>query len=487
MPELFLVHHLLERAAQRHGDRPAISCGGKTISYAALRDEAWAIGAGLQSAGVQPGDRVLLMLENSVEFAASLFGALACGAIAVPINPQTRQARLSFIQDDCEPAAFITHASLPALRGTGSVFATSGIVDQDSALIMYTSGSTGQPKGVQLSHLNVLSASRSIQAYLGLQSSDVIFCGLPLSFDYGLYQLLLAAQVGAEVLLERNMTFSGQVMKQLAEGNVSVLPGVPTSFELLLRVKAFNAAALPRLRMMTNTGAALSQRAITKLRSSFPEAQLFSMYGLTECKRVSFLPPAMLDLRPGSVGRGMPNQEIWLVDADGMRLPPGNVGELVVRGSHVMIGYWRRPDDTRSVIHIDSRTGERCLRTGDYFVMDHEGYLYFESRRDDVIKSSGQKVYPREVEAAIEGLEGVAEVAVAGVRDALQGQIVKAFVVLLPGYCYEEHAILAHCRAQLEAYMVPAVVEIRADLPHGENGKVDRRRLQESEPAMVPD
>lgn len=509
MTEPDLLHHLLANAARQSGTRCALRCGDQVFDYETLWARSLEVAAGLRARGVRAGDRVLLMMENSAEFATCFFGALACGAMAVPVSPQTREARLAFMLGDCEPSAVMAHAAtapvcdaairlagltplcvqagtgelqqgfvaVDALRTRADEALATGVAGKDAAAIIYTSGSTGQPKGVLLSHRNMLTAARSIQAYLELRPSDVIFCGLPLSFDYGLYQLLLAAQVGASVVLERNMTFTGHVMKQLSDHAVTVLPGVPTAFELLLRVKSFNAGALPSLRMLTNTGAALSQGSIAKLRAAFPAAQLFSMYGLTECKRVSFLPPDQLDRRPGSIGRGMPNQEVWLVDDSLQRLAPGSTGELVVSGEHVMLGYWQRPEETAAVIYTDPASGKRCLRTGDIMLSDSEGFMYFVGRRDDIIKSSGQKVAPREVEAAIEELAGVAEVAVVGIPDALQGQIVKAFVALLPGQAYQEHEILAHCRSRLEAFMVPARVEIRRELPHRENGKVDRQRL----------
>lgn len=483
-----LVNHLLDRAERDRGAHCALVAPGTRVSYLELARLRRHCAANLAAAGVRRGDRVLLVLENSVEFAACFFGILACGAIAVPLSHRIQQSRLDFIVRDCEPAAIIGAVSASAgpastaaaalLREPGGVpVPAPGTVDLDAALLIYTSGSTGQPKGVLLSHLNVLSAARSIQGYLALEESDVILCGLPLSFDYGLYQILLATQIGATVVLEESLTYPAQVLKVIEENGVTVLPGVPTLFGLMLRLAAFSGTRLRSLRILTNTGARLSTKTIAELRERFPQARLFSMYGLTECKRVSYLPPDQLDARPDSVGRGMPNQELWLEDDNGNRLPPGSEGQLIVRGSHVMLGYWRRPLETRACLRIDSQTGERILRTGDVFRTDPEGYLYFVRRRDDIIKSRGQKVSPREVEDAIARLPGVTDAVIVGVPDELHGQIVKAFVVALPEYGYSEQTVLAHCKDCLEPYMVPDEVELRDRLPQHENGKIDRLSL----------
>jgi long-chain acyl-CoA synthetase len=491
----YLIHHLLARAADEHGVRVAVVTEAQRVTYAELLSYSHGIAATLVEQGVQPGDRVVLMLDNSVEFVAAFFGTLLAGAVAVPINPQTRDAKLTFILRDCSPAGFISSLNLArfyrpsleevsvrclieqiSLKGTPQVLPDSRI-DTDLAMLIYTSGSTGMPKAVMLSHLNVLSAARSIQAYLQLESTDVILCALPLSFDYGLYQVLLATSIGASVVLELGMTFPARVLERIAQERVTVLPGVPTLFGMLLRFENFSSQGLPALRLVTNTGAALTERLIADLRARLPEARLFSMYGLTECKRVSYLPPEELDRRPGSVGRGMPNQECWLIDGEGNRLPPGSTGELVIRGAHVMLGYWNRPEDTAAAIQADSHTGVRYLRSGDIFRSDLEGFLYFLGRQDDIIKCRGQKVSPKEVENALAALPGVAEVAVMGVPDDLHGQTVKAFVALQSGFCYSAHQILAHCRGRLESHMVPTLVEIRDSLPRSENGKVDRKRL----------
>jgi long-chain acyl-CoA synthetase len=234
---------------------------------------------------------------------------------------------------------------------------------------------------------------------------------------------------------------------------------------------------LNSLRMLTNTAAALSERQIGEMRSQFPRARLFSMYGLTECKRVTYLPPEQLDIRPTSVGRGMPNEELWLVDEAGRRLPNGSTGELVVRGSHVMRGYWGKPDETARRLKPGPIAGEHVLYSGDIFRTDQEGYLYFVGRKDDIIKSRGEKVSPREVEDVLYGLPGVKEAAVVGVPDDVLGQAIKAFVSLRPDYRYTEKEVIRHCLANLENFMAPKYVEFVDSLPRTETGKISKKGL----------
>jgi len=253
---------------------------------------------------------------------------------------------------------------------------------------------------------------------------------------------------------------------------------VPTMFAMLLALKSLERFDLAALRMITNTAAALSEPHIAQLRALFPPAVLFSMYGLTECKRVTFLPPEQLDIRPTSVGRGMPNEEVWLVDENGTRLPPGSAGELVIRGSNVMRGYWEKPAETAQRLKPGPNAGEMVLYSGDIFRTDEEGYLYFVARKDDIIKSRGEKVSPREVENALYALEGVQEAAVIGVPDPTLGEAIKAFLVLRAGYSYGERDVIRFCLGRLESFMVPKHVSFVAELPRTDTGKIKKAVLE---------
>jgi acyl-CoA synthetase (AMP-forming)/AMP-acid ligase II len=248
-------------------------------------------------------------------------------------------------------------------------------------------------------------------------------------------------------------------------------------FSMLMALKNLASFDLASLRLITNTAAALSEVHIAELRALFPQAALYSMYGLTECKRVTYLPPEQLDIRPTSVGRGMPNEEVWLVDDEGRRLPNGATGELVIRGSNVMRGYWEKPAETAKRLKPGPNPGEMLLYSGDLFRTDAEGWLYFVSRRDDIIKSRGEKVSPREVENALHTIDGIYEVAVIGVPDEVLGQAVKAYVTLKPGAQLTEREVIRHCLARLESFMAPKFVEFVAELPKTDTGKIKKTGL----------
>jgi acyl-CoA synthetase (AMP-forming)/AMP-acid ligase II len=447
---------------------------------------------------------------------AGVYATLRAGAVFMPVNPLTKQEKLAYLLNDSRASALVTHAALRAtwqgaleanatvhtvvvagahrgeaphpralpFPGPGSLAGDEGVeaasIDQDLASIIYTSGSTGEAKGVMLTHLNMVSAARSIVSYLGLRESDIVLCALPLAFDYGLYQALMTAQVGGTLVLERSFAFPVKVLEVMSRERVTVFPGVPTMFALLTNLENLGNFDLRALRLITNTAAALTEENIRRLRALFPQATLFSMYGLTECKRVTYLPPEQLDIRPTSVGRGMPNEEVWLVDEEGRRLPHGSTGELVIRGSNVMRGYWEKPEETARCLKPGPLPGEVVLHSGDIFRTDGEGWLYFVGRKDDIIKTRGEKVSPREVENAIGSLEGVLDAAVIGVPDEVLGEAVKAFVVAKRGHALTERDVIRHCLARLENFMAPKYVQFVAELPKTDTGKVRKKGLAQA-------
>jgi len=505
-----LLHQFLDAAVASKPAHVALISDKRHYTYAQLGEMVVTLAAELQQRGVRRGDRVALFLDNSVELVVGVFAALAAGAVFMPINPLTKADKLAYMLNDSRATALVTQATLepiyadalghnktvrsclvvgtstlcdariasyPVIGANNAAVADPGLIDQDLASIIYTSGSTGDPKGVMLTHLNMVSAARSVSTYLGLRGDDVVICVLPLAFDYGLYQLLMSVKLGATLVLERSFTFPIKVLERMVEHRVTVFPGVPTVFSMLMNIGSLASYELSSLRMMTNTAAALSEEHIRQLRGLFPQATLFSMYGLTECKRVTYLPPEQLDIRPTSVGRGMPNEEVWLVDDTGKRLPNGSTGELVIRGSNVMRGYWEKPEETAKRLKPGPIPGEMILHSGDVFRTDDEGWLYFVARKDDIIKSRGEKVSPREVENALYALEGVYEAAVIGVPDELLGQAVKAFVALKPGYGYSERDVIKHCIGRLENFMAPKYVEFVDALPKTDTGKIKKTGL----------
>ena len=511
-----LLHQTFETQVRRVPDKTALVREGRRSSYADIDALSLGLAASLRAHGVGRGDRVALFLDNSEHMVAAVYAVLRIGAVFMPVNTLTKADKLAYVLEDAEAAALVTQHALaevarqalamapcvrncwladdgyaapapgivgqlaypPACDGPGDVRLEppANLIDQDLAAIIYTSGSTGRPKGVMLSHRNMLSALESVSGYLGLHEHDVLTCALPLAFDYGLYQVLMAFALGATVLLERSFTYPARVLQDMAREGATVFAGVPTMFAMLLGMD-LSGFDLRSLRLVTNTAAALPVSHIQRIRDAFPRASLYSMYGLTECKRVSYLPPEQLDLRPQSVGRGMPNEELWLIDEQGRRLPDGSTGELVVRGSHVMRGYWRQPQATAERLHPGPLPGEMVLHTGDVFRSDKEGWLYFVARKDDIIKSRGEKVSPREVENVLHEISGVQQAVVVGVPDELLGEAIKAFVVPAPGQSLDQRAVLRHCQARLESFMVPRQVEFVSELPQTDNGKVRRASL----------
>jgi long-chain acyl-CoA synthetase len=518
------VEQFLENSAARFPEKTALICGSERLTYAQIDREANRLARALIASGVQRGDRVVVFLPNCVEAVLSIFAILKAGAVFVVINASTKADKLTYILNNCRATAMLTSAakanfdsetwqSVPHLHSVFMLGATPDrektlsaagktlysideiraatddaprppkkSIDIDLAALIYTSGSTGRPKGVMATHLNIVSAATSITTYLENTSDDVVINFLPLAFDYGLYQLLMMFKMGGTLVLHDSFAFPAVVLDKMVRESVTGFPIVPTVSALLLQMD-LSRYSFPKLRYISNTAAALPLEHIRRLRELFPHVTLYSMYGLTECKRVSYLPPDQLDIRPGSVGRGMPNEEVYIVDEDGHRVGPGVIGELVIRGANVMKGYWELPEETDRCLKPGPLPGEKVLYSGDLFRADEEGYLYFIGRKDDIIKTRGEKVSPREVEDVIYRLDGVAEVAVIAVPDPLLGSAIKAVLTLRADAQITAQDVLRHCSARLEDFMVPKHVEIRDSLPKTESGKISKRLIAELEPA----
>ncbi len=510
-----LLHEFLEAHADRQPDKIALVCGASRLTYAQVESQANRLAHALREHGLQRGDRVVLYLPNGVELAAGILGVLKAGGVFVVVNHTTKAGKLAYILRDCGAQALITggrqniqaEAALGEAGGTGALqtlvltsgkwaAAPKGVrtlrwgdiqkqfsaerpsrvnIDLDLACLVYTSGSTGDPKGVMEGHDNVVFAAQSIIEYLDNRPDDIVFNALPLSFDYGLYQWLMVTIFGGTLVLERSFAFPAAALKKMAAEKVTGFPGVPTVFAVLLEMD-LSPYDLSHLRYITNTAAALPPSHITALREKFPQATLFSMYGLTETKRTLYLPPDQLDVRPASVGIPIPGTEAWLEDEEGNRLPPGSTGELVVRGRHVMRGYWNKPEATARRYRPGPTPGERLCYTDDIFRQDEEGYFYFLSRKDDIIKSRGEKVPPKEIETVLYAIPGVREALVVGVPDPLLGEAIKAYIASDDPNLTESD-VLRHCRAHLEDYMVPQSVEFRDALPRTSSGKLTRKGL----------
>jgi len=502
--------------ARLDGGRTALVAGGKRLTYAELDDLSDRLAAGLAAAGVRRGDRVLVFMDNCWEAAVSIFAALKAGAIFAVINASTKTDKFAYILANCTPSAILTQAkiapvALEACAATGRmpfIAATAGRgalpegtasfaalletrgappahggIDVDLAMLIYTSGSTGRPKGVMMTHRNMDAASESITGLLDNRPDDVILSVLPLAFNYGLYQLLMAVRVGATLVLEKSFAFPQAVFQRMREENVTGFPLVPTISAIILQMRDVEPGFLPSLRYITNTAATLPPAHIARLRTLFPQARIFSMYGLTESKRCTFLPPEELDRRPDSVGIAIPNTEVFVVDGEGKPVPPGVVGELVVRGPHVMQGYWGNEEATAQMLRPGPNPWERLLHTGDLFRADEDGFLYFIARKDDIIKTRGEKVAPKEVEAVLLAHPGIGDAVVFGVPDPVLGHAIGAMIVRSDP-ALTANDVARHCAARLEDFMVPKTIEFRAELPKTDTGKVSRRLAAETmEPA----
>ena len=498
-----LLHEAFERTAETHGGKTALVSGAARVTYDEFFRTVRSVAALLQAQGVTRGDRVVLFLDGTIEFAAAVHAVLRIGAAFVPVSPLVKTDKLAYVLRDTGASALVAHARMrhvwdaavdQAPEGLTSIVVGGGTTGRDVAwetsagergttpaidpnalaAIIYTSGSTGVPKGVALTHHNMCAAWTSVQGYLGLRESDVIGLALPPSFSYGLYYLLMGLGLGATVVLERAAAFPKAVVDGLMRERVTVFPGVPTLFSAILALPGLASCDLSSIRIVTNAADALPESQVKALHALLPQAALFLMYGMTECKRISYLPPEELERRPASVGRGIPGQTHWLVDENGTRLEYGSTGELVVAGHHVMRGYWNKPEETAARLKPGPGPNGVVLHTGDIFRTDKDGWLYFVARKDDILKTRGEKVAPREVEGVIHELPGVLECAVIGIPDRLLGTAIRAIVRLTPGATLTERDVIRHCLAKLEPFMAPASVVFVDELPRTESGKIRR-------------
>lgn len=524
-----LLHQLLHAGATA-SDRIALRHDEGTLGHGALADAARACAARLRTAGVRPGDRVVVQLPRGFAECWLPFGISLAGGVVVPVNPALKGPQLAHIVADAGARCLVTDPSLwmaaqpwvqaaagpdlVLLRPDGGVTATrlcalDGTDDvpgggddatladadpprlaDDLAAILYTSGSTGRPKGVMLTHANLLAGSRIVRGYLGLRPDDRLLSVLPLSFDYGLNQLLTAVELGAELVL-LDFRFAADIVRALATHRATVLAGVPGVWGLLAHPSSgATRTPLPDLRLLTNSGGHLDRATIDRLRSQWPQARLFLMYGLTEAFRSTYLDPSEIDRRPGSIGRAIPETEVWVMGSDGRPVPPGTVGVLVHRGPTVSRGYWRRPEDTARVLRPDPRVPPDegaaivCV-SGDLVRQDAEGYLYFVGRADAMIKSSGFRISPCEVEEVLMGTGAFAQVAVIGLPDPMLGERVHAVGVPAAGApAADPAALLRRCAALLPTHALPRTVEWVDALPLGATGKVDHRALRAARAAV---
>jgi long-chain acyl-CoA synthetase len=498
-----LLPEKLLDSATRRPEACAIKNGASETRYEDLWRQAAAVARWLVDSGVKRGDRVALLCDANADYVAAYYGALAVGAVAVALNTAARAAEIAgwiahsgasvLVIDGRHPEASklgaLLDTQLRVLARDGGVLGRAhddlaavvgasedptrlpSIAADSLAALIYTSGTTGSPKAVMLSHGNLAANTDSIIEFLRLSAEDSIVCVLPFYYSYGNSILHTHLAAGARLIMEPNLVYPHHVVDTLARQAVTGFAGVPSTFALLAARVQFDRYDLSALRYVTQAGGPMSAALAERVRGLVPHARLFVMYGQTEASaRLTYLPPERLADKLGSVGVAIPGVEIE-VRAEGGAPPSGAAGEVWARGPNVMMGYWKDSEATRRVL-VDG-----WLRTGDMGRLDPEGFLYLEGRRGDIIKVGAHRVYPRDIEAVIEELPGVAEVAVIGADDELLGEVIKACIVCDSSGALSENAVKAHCRARLANYKIPKIVEFLAALPKTSSGKVRRHLL----------
>ena len=517
----FLVHHLLQSTALKLPDKEALVHRQQRLTYAEVAQKVLSLAKGLRNCGLQKSNRLGIYLDASIPQVLSLMGISQAGGVFVTMNSLLQPEQVVHIANDCQMKGLITTAkklsalesaikNIPSLEfvvvvADGeipqislptydfeelcSIEASGNLpdlaIEKDLAALIYTSGSTGKPKGVMLDHAQILAGSSIVSDYLKITQSDRILAVLPFSFDAGLNQLTTAFQQGSTLVLI-SFTFAREIVQTLIKEKITALAGVPTLWGLMVQPRSSMAKhQFPHLRYITNTGGRMPQTVLAKLREYLPQTQIFLMYGLTEAFRSTYLPPEQLDLRPTSIGKAIPNTEILVINDDGQPCKPGEVGELVHRGPTVSLGYWGQPELTAQRLRnhplqpAEYGNSEKVCYSGDLVTMDEEGFLYFVSRRDMTIKSSGFRISPTEVEEALMASGELQAAAVIGVPDDLLGQTIKAFVVASEGIELDTQSLLKFCAEKLPNYAIPKQIEVLDRLPQTTSGKVNYSALRQ--------
>ena len=511
-----LIHELITQSATRSPDAEALRAGDRSWSYAQLADEVARTAALYAELGLSARERVAVWLDKRAETVFALFGAARAGGVFVPVNPLLKPAQVEYILRDCNVRVLVTSAErlallqevLPRCHDLRQVVVTgdttaapvdpvrivrwaerpegappdAAAIDADMAAILYTSGSTGRPKGVVLSHRNLVAGAASVSSYLENTAEDRILAVLPLSFDYGLNQLTTAFRVGACAVL-MNYLMPRDIVRMVQRERITGLAAVPPLWVQLAQLD-WPPEVNAHLRYITNSGGHMPANVLAALRARLPAMTPFLMYGLTEAFRSTYLPPAELDRRPGSMGKAIPNAQVLVVREDGTECEPGEPGELVHRGVHVSLGYWNDLEKTAERFRpapgqpAGLPMAEIAVWSGDTVKKDEEGFLYFVGRRDEMIKTSGYRVSPTEVEEVVYTTEAAAEAAAIGLPHPVLGQAIVLVVFAPDAQAQASEAILATCRERLPGFMVPVRVLVHdTPLPRNPNGKIDRKQL----------
>jgi amino acid adenylation domain-containing protein len=503
-----VVHHLLSRCAETSPDSTAVIDQTGSITYGALDNRANRIARALMQRGVRQGDRVVLAMENCIDWIACYFGILKAGGVVVPVAAGARSDRLPHVIRDCSPSACVADnhtvsafaAELSGMttfvrqandaRGryeSGGLIASLDAALQtapdsdpvmtgsarDLAAIVYTSGSTGTPRGVMLSHLNICSNTESIVKYLRMSPADRMMVVLPFHYVYGLSLLHTHVRVAGSLVVDNRLAFPNVVLQAMQTHRVTGFAGVPSTFAILLHRSAMARMTFPHLRYVTQAGGPMAHTLVREWQAMMPDVPLIVMYGATEASaRLTYLEPEELSRRPGSIGRAIPNVEVNVVREDGKLAQPGEVGELTARGPNIMAGYWRRPDESRAAF---SPWG---YRTGDLATADADGFLYLVGRKQDMLKVGAHRVGAAEIEEVLHEHDAVDQAAVIGAADELLGEVPVAFATVREKCAIEPQDLISFCRRRLPDYKVPTRVLLVDDLPRTETGKIDKNALR---------
>lgn len=501
----FTIHELVDRTARIFPQKIFLSDEKITLTYSQFTEIGRKLAFNLSAVKLGVGERLLIACTNNVLVPLYLYATSLLGGILVPITSSIKGRRLSFVLKDCSPKIIITNdkdfAKRCQKKEQGSVIfhedleyfinsihknpvidPNNAVIDLDIALLIYTSGSTGYPKAVALCHSNVISATESISRYLKITPDDKIINFNPFNFDYGLYQIFLTAIRGASLFIRQNFVFKEDIYALIENKKITGIPFVPSQIVSMYLRNSIKNRVFSSVRFITSTGSQFPHKYLDRLKLNFPNAEVYAMYGLTECKRVSYLKPYKLSEKPLSVGRAMPNVRIRIVDNELNEVKVvGEVGQLVVEGRNIMKGYWNNPSETQRVLKHNQYLDNTVLLTGDYFYFDEEKNLFFKGRKDDIIKSGDLRISTKDIENILVDHQKISEVTVIPIKDEMLENVFYAFVVLKPNQQSSESEIRSYITDQVESpYMIPKKIIICDKLPKTQSGKIDYKFLKKT-------
>lgn len=506
------LQEMLEKTATQYPEREAVVWKSQRLTYESLFRQSARLSSYLIKHGLGPGDRVILLLENSPNYAIAYFGVLSARGCVVALNPNTTAQELKHPLTESDPSVIICQASLlPLLHSrfgflirtrlilvegglpsesvpmavrtaafsevTDGPISSESVIEgerEDLAQIVYTSGTTGSPKGVMLTHANLLANTKSIVTYLGLSAKDRVFVILPFFYSYGNSLLLTHVYAGGTLVIAENFVFLNGLLTQMKQERVTGFSGVPSSYGMLLRQSLFSKTSFETLRYVTCAGGALSKPLIQEIQTAHPKIEIIIMYGQTEASaRLSYLDPAELNSKLGSIGKGIPGVKLKVLGEDGKVVSPGEIGEIVAEGDCIMTGYWKNREETERVL----KNGQ--LHTGDMATVDEEEYIYIRGRKSDIIKCGSYRTHPLEIEGALNANPDVVESAVVGIEDEILGESIVAFVVIRPGSSLSSAALLQSAREFLPTYKLPKETIFLEEIPKTASGKIKRGILRQ--------